>query len=251
MDNVSTMGTTLRPLDDGVRNYPDDESHDTDRLDSCADGDYTWTGWPADFRWRPAVAVLGAVVAIGAIATAVIINSGDSASTKATVGAPVPRTVTSTTTTPPASLPRSTPPGASTSTQLPRETFSTVTQPSSGPSTVPSLLPAATPTAEPPLTRAAPPAATLDPRTVIYSVTGSKQLLDLVNVTYTDARGYPRTDFNVSLPWSRMIVLGPDVRTVSVVASSFYARLNCSVVNAAGQTVVASANNSNLATCTR
>ncbi len=250
MDNVSTMGTTLRPLGDGIHDYPDDGSYratwsDTDVQDGYDAGDeadYEELAWPKDSRWRPAAAVLGAVVAVGAIATAVIINSGDSASTKATVGAPVPPTVASSTTAPRAALP----PSASTSPQLPRETFTTVTPPSAAPSTPP------TPTAAPPLApTATPPAAALNPRTVIYSVTGSKQLLDLVNVTYTDARGYPQTEFNVSLPWSRMIVLYPDVQTVSVVASSFYARLNCSVVNAAGQTVVASANNGNLATCTR
>ena len=265
MDNVSTMGTTLRPLGDRANHYPRDGSYRTtwsdpdfpddqddydtdvqDVYDADYEVEYEELAWPKDSRWRPAVAILGAVVAVGAIATAVIINSGDSASTKATVGAPVPPPVTSSTTTPKATLPRSAPPKASTSPQLPPETVTTVTPPSAAPSTLP------TPTAAPPLApTAAPPTVALNPRTVVYSVTGTKQLLDLVNVTYTDARGYPQTEFNVSLPWSRMIVLNPDVQTVSVIASSFYARLNCSVLNAAGQTVVASANNGNLATCTR
>ena len=48
-----------------------------------------------------------------------------------------------------------------------------------------------------------------------------------------------------------MVVLNPGVQTESVVATSFLGQLNCSVVNAAGQMVVASMNNSNLATCTR
>jgi Mycobacterium membrane protein len=91
----------------------------------------------------------------------------------------------------------------------------------------------------------------LNPRTVVYSVTGTKQLLDLVNVVYTDARGYPQTEFNVSLPWSKMIVLNPGVQTQSVVATSIYGRLNCSIVNAEGQAVVASTNNAIIATCTR
>ena len=52
-----------------------------------------------------------------------------------------------------------------------------------------------------------PPGAALNPRTVVYSVTGTKQLLDLVNVVYTDARGYPQTEFNVSLPWSKEVSL--------------------------------------------
>jgi Mycobacterium membrane protein len=116
--------------------------------------------------------------------------------------------------------------------------------------TTPTAAPAQPPTAAPPATVAPPPIA-LNPRTVLYSVTGTKQLLDLVNIVYTDARGYPQTEFNVSLPWSKVIVLNPGVQTRSVVATSIYGRLNCSIVNAAGQTVVASANNTIMATCTR
>ncbi|WP_231110001.1 ferritin-like fold-containing protein, partial [Mycobacterium avium] len=86
---------------------------------------------------------------------------------------------------------------------------------------------------------------------VVYSVSGSKQLLDLVNVVYTDAHGVPQTEFNVSLPWSKVVVLEPGVQTESVVATSFYGRLSCSIFNAAGQRVVASANASNMATCAR
>lgn len=82
-------------------------------------------------------------------------------------------------------------------------------------------------------------------------MTGSKQLLDIVNVVYTDARGFPVTEFNVALPWTKMVVLNPGVQTESVVATSIYSRLNCGVLNAQGQLVVASANNSIIATCTR
>ena len=183
------------------------------------------------------------MVAVGAVVTAGVINSGDSASTKATVGAPAPRTLTPApqTTKPPSTSP-SPPPGASRAPQLPPETVTTVTTPPAAP--------ALTPTAAPPATAAPPPIA-LDPRTVVYSVTGTKQLLDLVNIVYTDARGYPQTEFNVALPWSKVIVLNPGVQTRSVVATSIYGRLNCSIVNAAGQTVVASANNTIMATCTR
>jgi hypothetical protein len=183
------------------------------------------------------------VLAVGAVATAVIINSGDSATTKATVGVPAPRTLTSAprTTVPPSASP-SPSPSTSRMPQLPPETVTTVTTPSAAPTR--------TPTAAPPPT-VLPPGAALNPRTVVYSVTGTKQLLDLVNVVYTDARGYPQTEFNVSLPWSKVIVLNPGVQTQSVVATSIYARLNCSIVNAEGQTVVASTNNASLATCTR
>ena len=91
----------------------------------------------------------------------------------------------------------------------------------------------------------------MNPSTVYYSVTGTKQLLDLVNVVYTDARGYPQTEFNVSLPWTKVVVLNPGVTTQSVVATSIVGRLNCAIVNAQGQVEVASANNSTLATCTK
>jgi hypothetical protein len=123
-----------------------------------------------------------------------------------------------------------------------------VTPPGIAPTRAPSAAP--TPTAAPPQTGTPPPAA-LNPRTVVYSVTGTKQLFDLVNVVYTDARGFPQTEFNVSLPWTRMVVLNPGVQTQSVVATSIYGRLNCSIVNAEGQTVVASTNNAIIATCTR
>jgi Mycobacterium membrane protein len=236
------MGTTLVDRDE-VRDYPDDETDELYGADSLPAGDYNWTGWPAELRWRPVTAILGAVVAVGAIATAVIINSGDSASTKATF-APAPQPVT----TAPATTKSSVPPSAHPSpSQLPPETFTTVTTPSASPS----LAPTGTPTAAPPLTLTPPPSAALNPRTVIYSVTGTKQLLDLVNVVYTDGRGYSQTEFNVSLPWSKAVIVSPGVQTESVVATSFYGRINCSIVNAAGQLMAASTTNSSLASCTR
>ncbi|OBH64092.1 threonine AND proline RICH protein [Mycobacterium sp. E2479] len=184
---------------------------------------------------------MGAVVALGAIATAVVINSGDSASTKATVGAPAPHPVTSAPATTKASVPPSAAPRPS---QLPAETVTTVTTPSAAPVAPPAM---AAPSVAPPLAAAAPTAA-LNPRTIVYSVNGTKQLLDLVNIVYTDARGVPQTEFNVSLPWSKVVVLNPGVETESVVATSFYGRLSCSIYNAAGQRIIAS-NTSNMATC--
>ena len=95
----------------------------------------------------------------------------------------------------------------------------------------------------------APPA--LNPRTIVYRVTGTKQLLDFVSIVYTDAKGLPHTDFNVSLPWSKMIVLNPGVQLKSVVATSIGGHLNCMIIDAQGQMVVASTNNAMIATCTR
>ena len=183
------------------------------------------------------------MVALGAIATAVVINSGDSASTKGTVGTPIGPPIPRTVATSP-SMPKPTaPPSLSARPQLPPETVTTVTPPPSSAGTAP---PAAAP---PPA--GLPPSAALNPRTVVYTVTGTKQLFDLVNIVYTDARGYPQTEFNVSLPWSKMIVLNPGVQTLSVIATSIDGRLDCSVINAEGQTVVTSTNNAIIATCTR
>jgi hypothetical protein len=238
--NIGTISNTFTDRIGLVRDYPDDESYDEADLQ---DG-YDDSAWAPKSRWRPVTAILGAVVGLGAIATAVIINSGDSTSTKATVGPPA--SLTSAPLAPQTTAPRSASPSPSQATQLPPETVTTVTPPSA----LPTMGPTRTPTAAPAPTIAPPPAA-LNPRTVIYTVTGTKQLLDLVNVVYTDARGYPQTEFNVSLPWSKAVVLNPGVQTESVVATSFYSRLNCLVANAAGQAVLASTNNGIMATCTR
>jgi hypothetical protein len=238
--NIGTISNIFTDRVGLVSDYPDDESYDEADLQ---DG-YDDSAWAPEGRWRPVTAILGAVVGLGAIATAVIINSGDSTSTKATVGPPA--SLTSAPLAPQTTAPRSASPSPSQATQLPPETVTTVTPPSA----LPTMGPTRTPTAAPAPTIAPPPAA-LNPRTVIYTVTGTKQLLDLVNVVYTDARGYPQTEFNVSLPWSKAVVLNPGVQTESVVATSFYSRLNCLVANAAGQAVLASTNNGIMATCTR
>ena len=262
--NIDTIRNRLNDLDglvdDDPDDYPDDESYDgagagygdddgdDDYGDDEYDDDYGELIWPANRRWRTIVAFLGAVLGVGAVATAVIINSGDNASTKATVG-PAPRPVTSVprATNQPSTLPSREP---SASPEPPPETFTTVTTPTPEPAPMPADTPTDSPTAASPPT-VLPPPPTLDPRTVIYSVSGTKRLLDLVNVVYTDAQGYPKTDFNVSLPWSKVIVLNPGVRIRSVIATSLYARLNCSIRDASGQPVVVSARNSSLATCTR
>ncbi|WP_407662719.1 MmpS family transport accessory protein [Mycobacterium tilburgii] len=218
--------------DDGYR----EDGHEDEEFD-----EYKELLWPIG-SWRPAVALLGAIIAIGAIATAVIINSGDSASTKATVG-PAPTIVTSATRTSSApSASRSPSSSTSQAPQLPQETVTTLTTPSAAPTMPPLVSP-------PPAVVS--PRVAVNPNTVYYSVTGTKQLLDLVNVVYTDARGYPQTEFNVSLPWTKVVVMNPGVTTRSVIATSILGRLNCAIVNAEGQVEVVSANSSNLATCTR
>lgn len=96
-----------------------------------------------------------------------------------------------------------------------------------------------------------PPGAALNPRTVVYSVTGTKQLLDLVTVVYTDEKGFPKTEVNVALPWTKAVVLNPGVQVESVIATSLGGHLSCTITNAQGQLVVASNSDGMLATCTR
>jgi hypothetical protein len=117
------------------------------------------------------------------------------------------------------------------------------------PETVTTVAPSPTATAS-----AAPPpveAAVPSPRTITYRVTGTRQLLDMVTVVYTDAQGALQTEFNVALPWSRTVTLDPGVDLKSVIATSLTGQLNCSVTDAAGTPIVAQANNSMIATCTQ
>jgi hypothetical protein len=213
-------------LDTEIQDYPDDAFDDfyADR-DEFA---------PHDERWRPIAAIAAIVFVLAVIATVVIVNGGDSTSTSATVVTPS-RSVPS---------PRlSVPPAPS----LPRETITTVTPPPKASTPRPS----ASPTEIPP--PAAVPSVPPDvaARTFIYRVTGTKQLLDLVTIVYTDAAGAPQTDFNVSLPWSRTVVLNPGVQSRSVVATSLTGHLNCSITDGAGQPIAVSMSNAMIATCTR
>jgi hypothetical protein len=214
-----------------VEDYPDDDIYAD--VDDHAEA--------PDHRWRPVAAIAAGVLVLAVIATALIVNGGDSASTTATVGPPPPtRTVIAT--------PRPTLPTAPPNTSLPRETVTTVTPP---PTAQPTTAPSGQPTATAPQAAPSTPPPAVNPRTITYRVTGMKQLLDFVSIVYTDAQGLPHTDFNVALPWSKTIVLNPGVQLTSVVATSLGGHLNCTITNAEGQAVVASNNNAMIATCAR
>jgi hypothetical protein len=218
----------MNHLDTEIQAYPDDLVYET-----YPDDDRVG---PADQRWRPIALIAAAVFALAVIATVVILNGGDSTSTTATV-APPTRTVIAT--------PRPTsPPSAS----LPPETVTTVTPPPREPSAT--AAPTEVPTAPPPEASPA-PLPPVSPNTVVYRVTGTKGIFDLVNIVYTDEQGLPRTDLNVSLPWAKAVVLNPGVQTKSVVATSLTGRLNCEITDAQGQPVAVSASNAMIATCAR
>jgi Mycobacterium membrane protein len=237
-------------LDNDIQDYADDA------VDGIyADGDTPARGWgpssaedypqvaPVDQRWRPVAAIAGIVFTIAAIATVVIVNGGDSASTMATVTTPPTRTVIAT--------PRPSAPMAPPATSLSPETVTTVTPPPRKSGPTPTADPTVVPTVVPPPETAPSVPPDVTARTFVYQVTGTKQLLDVVTVIYTDAQGVPQTDLNVSLPWSRTVVTDPGVQIRSVVATSLTSHLSCSITDGAGQPVAMSTSNAMIATCTR
>jgi hypothetical protein len=190
-----------------------------------------------DTRWRWVAALAVAVLLVAVLAITMLMRNDSTTPTAQTVApatSTAPRTVVATV--PPSTAPPQT--------QMSPETVVTIT-------TTPSAAAVPPPLAAPLPTEAVPPPpATVDPRTVTYSVTGTRQLIDLVTIIYTDEQGLPRTDVNVSLPWNKTLVLDPGVDFESVTATSVTGQLNCAITDASGATLVAQNNNSMIATCT-
>ena len=188
---------------------------------------------PIDRRWIWVAGVAGAILLIAIVCTVVILGGGDSGSVSKTVAAPTPTPTTAraTTTAPPA-MTSAAPPA-------PVAPLS--------PETVTTIAPSPTASAAPAPSEVAPPS----PRTITYQVTGSRPLLDMVTVVYTDAQGALQTEFNAALPWSRTVTLNPGVELKSVIATSLTGQLNCSVTDSTGAPLVVQNNNSMIATCTR
>ena len=185
---------------------------------------------PIDRRWIWIAGVAGAILLVAVICTAVILGGGDSGSVSTIVAAPTTTAPAATTSAQAASTTPSAPPPAA---SLPPETVTTVTPTASAP---PSTAP----------TEAAP-----SPRTITYTVTGNRQLIDLVTVIYTDQQGALQTDVNVALPWSKTVVLDPGVELSSVTATSVGGQLNCSITDASGGLIAQQSANSMIATCTK
>ncbi len=216
-------------MDSDIQDYPDEITVD----DIYADGDeYA----PADQRWRPVAAIAGIVFVLAVIATVVILNGGDSASTSATVVVTPPRSAV---------------PRPSLVPALPPETVTAVTPPPRTSSPTPTAGPTEAPTVVRPPAAVPPVPPDVAARTFVYRVTGTKALFDLVTIVYTDAAGAPQTDFNVSLPWSRTVVVNPGVQIRSVMATSLTGHLNCSITDGAGQPVAMSTSSAMIATCSR
>jgi hypothetical protein len=199
---------------DGLEDYEDYEDYE-----------------PIDRRWMWVAGVAGAILLVAVICTVVILGGGDSGSVSTTIAPPATTSQPAATRPPAATTPSAPPPAAA----LTPETVTTVTPTAS-----------AAPTDAP--TGAAPAPA---PTAITYRVTGSRQLLDLVTVIYTDGQGALQTDVNVGLPWAKTVVLDPGVTLSSVTATSVMGQLNCSITDAAGAAIAVQNNNTMIANCTK
>ncbi|ABK73072.1 MmpS family transport accessory protein [Mycolicibacterium smegmatis] len=210
--------------------------------DGYDDPDIEFYEEPLDRRWIWVAGVAGAILLVAVICTVVILGGGDSGSVSATVADPTQTSQPATTAPQDASsTPRPLPPVAP---SLSPETVTTVTPSPTAPAATAEPAPVA-----PPAEAAPPPA--VNPRAVTYTVTGNRQLIDLVTIVYTDERGALQTDINVALPWTKTVVLDPGVELKSVTATSVAGQLNCSITDAAGNVLVNQANNTMIATCTQ
>ena len=255
---LSTTGKTLmnRPYTahspysltptERIRTYPDEApadeyDHDYDGLQEADDyvdfDQQRYDEERLDRRWMWIAGIAGVILFIAVGTTGVILGGGDSGSVSATV-------------TSEASAPSSAP----VTTSAPAAATSAPAIPALPPETVTTVSPTAEATVEPtptPAPAAAPPPPAPSPRTITYRVTGTRQLIDLVTVIYTDQRGALQTDVNVALPWAKTVVLDPGVELKSVTATSVAGQLNCSITDAAGTLIAAQNNNSMIATCTQ
>lgn len=148
-----------------------------------------------DRRWVWVAGVAGAILLVAVICTVVILGGGDSGPVTAPITPPsTSQSATPTASAEPSVAPRPRVTAAPPTASLAPETVTTVTPTAAAP----------TPEAVPPVDPAAPPAPPAPvPNTVTYRVTGTKSLLDLVTVIYTDGQGALQTDVNVALPWAK------------------------------------------------
>ncbi|KAA0080178.1 hypothetical protein CIW52_25715 [Mycolicibacterium sp. P9-64] len=213
---------------------------DADEFDYDADLDVDYEDYddyaePIDRRWIWVAGVAGVILLVAVICTVVILGGGDSGSVSKTVSPPAATTSQAPTTSvaPPVATSRAPLPPAA---PLTPETVTTV---------------APEPTASAAPTPTAPAVAAPDPRTITYQVTGTRQLLDMITVIYTDQQGALQTELNVALPWTKTVVLDPGVTLTSVTATSLLGKLDCSITDAGGATIAAQANNTMITTCTK
>ncbi|TRW81155.1 hypothetical protein FK535_16950 [Mycolicibacterium sp. 018/SC-01/001] len=237
--------TDVHPRHDDELDYEDYEAdYDADYPD---DVDYLDEA-RVDRRWMWIAGVAGAVLFVAVIMASMILGGGDSGSVSATIASDTASDTSSAPSTSSAPEPSSAPRAAAPVPQpsLPAETVTTISP------TPTAQLPVPAPAAPLlPAPQAAPPPASTAPGTVTYRITGTKGLLDLVTVIYTDSQGALQTDVNVALPWSKTITLDPGVTLSSVTGTSLTGQLNCEVLDANGAVIAAQNGNSIITNCTR
>ena len=211
----------VRATYDGLEEYEDYDEYD----------DYE----PIDRRWIWIAGVAGAILLVAVICTVVILGGGDSGSISTTVASADDVTAAGRHHV-----------GARRDDSVRHRRPPRPCRPRRSP---PSRRHASAPPSAAP-TEAAPPPAPA-PSTVTYTVTGNRQLIDLVTVIYTDQQGALQTDVNVALPWSKTVVLDPGVSLSSVTATSVMGQLNCSISDAAGALIAQQNANSMITTCTK
>ena len=245
MNRPSSPWMTSGVTDSG-RDYDDDytDVEDYDSYDSYGDyehdsvdeyDDVRFYTEQDDRKWLWVASVAGIVLLVAVAGTLMILSGGDSGTTSATVSPETSQAAPDPSVAPSPSATRR--PSA-----LPPETITSVTPTPSATAAPPST------TTEP--TEAAPPPAA-GPRTVTYTVTGNRPLLDLVTIIYTDEQGALQTAVNVALPWTKQITLDPGVELSSVTATSVAGQLNCSITDGTGATLAAQNTNTMIANCTR
>jgi hypothetical protein len=220
-------------LDAGDDDYHDDNDNDNDYSGNDLYADHLYEDnddgvvyYEDSTRWRWVAGVAGAVLVLAVIGTVVIVRGGDSATTTARIQPPAVARPSATTPRPAATTP---------STSLPPETVTTVT-----------------PSATTPTVAAPPPTPHVDQRTITYTISGTRQPGDFVTVTYIDGTGAPRTEFNVMLPWRKIVTPATgDMLLKSVTAVSLASHLNCSITDRNGLAVAAQDFNTIATTCNR
>lgn len=233
-DSVTDRRYDRHDLDDDYTDVEDyDEYTDYDDGFDDYDDDVRFYTEHDDKRWLWVACVAGIVLLIAVAGTLMILSGGDSGTTSATVSSSTSKA---------APYPSEAPSRQPSATALPPETITSVTPTPTATAAPPSAI------AEP--TEAAPPPVA-DPRTITYTVTGNRQLFDLVTIIYTDQQGALQTDVNVALPWTKQVTLNPGVELSSVTATSVAGQLNCSITDSAGATLASQSSNTIIANCTR
>jgi hypothetical protein len=233
-DRTGSTETVVLDEFDDAKYAADYDDYDTE-LDADYE-DYDDYADPIDRRWIWVAGVAGVILLVAVICTVVILGGGDSGSVSKTVSPPTATSAAPTTST--------APPVATSRPPVPAPGPLT-------PETVTTVAPSPTATAEPAPSATAPAVAAPDPRTVTYQVTGTRQLLDMITVIYTDQQGALQTELNVALPWTKTVVLDPGVTLTSVTGTSLLGQLDCSITDANGATIAAQANNTMITTCTK